>query len=164
MQCTQASLKISTLTHLITNLAYRLKPHHTRNQYLRAKLDTCADVNIIPVSVYILMFKDPELKKLTSSNMEIGTYTTDIVKIVGLCKFYLVHPDTKKLQEVTFFVARNDGSVDASFFYITITVLRLAKFYVFRLFVVVSTSSVVWSQVRRFFLMRNVFHAINHDE
>ena len=30
---------------------------------------------------------------------------------MGSCKFYLVHPDTKKLQEVTFFVARNDGSV-----------------------------------------------------
>ena len=34
----------------------------------------------------------------------------------------------------------------------------------FRLFVVVSTSSVVWSQVRWFFLMRNVFCTINHDE
>ena len=34
----------------------------------------------------------------------------------------------------------------------------------FRIFVVVSTSSVVWSQVRRFFLMRKVFQAINHDE
>ena len=31
-------------------------------------------------------------------------------------------------------------------------------------FVVVSTSSVVWPKVRQFFLMRNVFHAINHDE
>ena len=30
--------------------------------------------------------------------------------------------------------------------------------------VVVSTSSVVLSQVRWFFLMRNVFHTINHDE
>ena len=29
---------------------------------------------------------------------------------------------------------------------------------------VVSTSAVVWSQVRQFFLLRNVFHAINHDE
>ena len=28
----------------------------------------------------------------------------------------------------------------------------------------VSASSVMWSQVRQFFLMRNVFHAINHDE
>ena len=41
------------------------------------------------------VFKDPELKKLASSNMEIGTYTTDTVKIVGSCKFYLVLPDTK---------------------------------------------------------------------
>ena len=29
---------------------------------------------------------------------------------------------------------------------------------------VVSTSSVVWSQVRWFFLLRVVFRAINHDE
>ena len=43
--------------------------------------------------------------------MEIGTYTTDTVKIVGSCKFYLVHLRTKMLQEVTCFVARNDGSV-----------------------------------------------------
>ena len=28
----------------------------------------------------------------------------------------------------------------------------------------VSTSPVVWSQIRRFFLMRIVFCAINHDE
>ena len=112
MQHTQVNLKeIPTPTHLITNLAYRLKLSHTRNQYLRARLDTCTNVNIMPTSIYSLVFKDPELKKLAPSNMEIGTYTTDTVKIVGSCKFYLVHPDTKKLQEVTFLIARNDGSV-----------------------------------------------------
>ena len=96
VQHTQASLKmIPTPAHLITNLAYRLKPHHVRNKYLRARLDTCADVNIMPAGVYILVFKYPELKKLTSNNMEIGTYTTYTVKIVGSCKFYLVHPETK---------------------------------------------------------------------
>ena len=31
-------------------------------------------------------------------------------------------------------------------------------------FVVVSTSSVVWSQARRFFLLEYIFHTINHDE
>ena len=31
-------------------------------------------------------------------------------------------------------------------------------------FVVVSTSSVVWSQVRRFFLLEYIFHAINHEQ
>ena len=33
------------------------------------------------------------------------------MNIVGSCLFYLVHLDTKKLQEVTFYVAKYDGSV-----------------------------------------------------
>ena len=106
VQHTQASVKKFPIpSHLITNLAYWLKPHHTRNQYLRERLDTCADVNIMPASVYKLVFKGPELQKLAPSTMEIRTYTVGTVKIVGSCIFYLVHPDTKKLQQVTFFVA-----------------------------------------------------------
>ena len=65
----------------------------------------------MPASAYKLVFNDPELKKLAPSDLEIGTYTTNTVKIVGSCLFYLVHQDTKKLQEVTFYVAKNDGSV-----------------------------------------------------
>ena len=103
--------KIPTPSHLIANLAYKLKSHQTKNQYLRARLDTWADVNIMPASVYKLMFNGPELKKLAPSNSKIGTYTTDTVMIVESCLFYLVHLDTKKLQEVTFYVAQNDGSV-----------------------------------------------------
>ena len=91
--------------------AYRIKPHHTRNQYLRARLDTCANVNIMSASVYKFVFNDPDLKKLAPSTLEIGTYTTDTVKIVGSCLFYLAHLDTMNLQEVTFYVAQNDGSV-----------------------------------------------------
>ena len=103
MQQSQAEgKKIHTPSHSIANLAYKLKPHQRRNQYLRARLDTCADVNIMPASVYKLVFNDPELRKLPTSNLEIGTYTTDTVKIVGSCLFYLVHPDTKKSQGVTF--------------------------------------------------------------
>ena len=30
---------------------------------------------------------------------------------MGTCKLYLVHPDTKKLLETTFYVATNDGSM-----------------------------------------------------
>ena len=51
------------------------------------------------------------MKKLNPSSLEIGTYTTDTVKIVGSCVFYLVHADTKMLMEVTFYIAMNDGSV-----------------------------------------------------
>ena len=82
IQCTQTKCKkIPTPSHLITNLAYRLKVHHIRKQYLRARLGTCTDVNIMPTSVYKLVFKDPDLKKLSPSTLEIGTYTTDTVKI-----------------------------------------------------------------------------------
>ena len=62
-------------------------------------------------SVYKLGFKDPDLKKVGPSILEIGTYTTDTVKIVGSYVSCLVHPGTKKLHEVTFFVATNNGSV-----------------------------------------------------
>ena len=91
--------KIPTPSHLITYLAYKLKLHQTRNQYLRARLDTCADVNIMPASVYKLFFSDPELKKLAPSNLEIGAYTTNTVKIVGSCLFCVVHPDTKNYKK-----------------------------------------------------------------
>ena len=50
--------KIPTPSHLITNLTYKLKPHQTRSQYLKANLDPCADVNIMSASVYKLVFRD----------------------------------------------------------------------------------------------------------
>ena len=78
---------------------------------MRARLDTCADVNIIPTSVYKLVYRDPNMEKLIPNKLQIGTYTNDTVKIVGTCKLYLVHPDTKKLIETIFFVATNDSSV-----------------------------------------------------
>ena len=62
-------------------------------------------------SVYKLVFNDTDLKMLAPSTLEIGTYTTDTVRIVASCLFYVVHLDTKKLQEVTFYVAQNDGIV-----------------------------------------------------
>ena len=96
---------------LITNLAYRLKQLENRNLYLRARLDTYADMNIMPASVYKLVFRDPNLQKLVPSKLQIGTYTNNTVKIVGTCKLSLVHLDTKKLIETTFCVANNDGSM-----------------------------------------------------
>ena len=67
-------------------------------------MDTCAEGNIMPASIYKLVFNDPDLIKLAPSTLDIGTYTTDTVKIVGSCLFYSVHLDTKKLHKVTFYV------------------------------------------------------------
>ena len=98
-------------TCLIANLPYRLKIHENRNLYLRARLDTCADVNIMPASVYKLVFRDPSMEKLIPSKFQIVAYTNDTVNIMGTCKLYLVHPYTKKLIETIFYVATNGGSV-----------------------------------------------------
>ena len=95
IQHVQAEPMFPTTSHLISNLAYKLKPYHKRSQYLTARLDTCTDVNIMPASVYKLVFCDPDLKKLAPSKLEIGTYTTNTVKLVGPCTFYLGHPDPK---------------------------------------------------------------------
>ena len=75
----------------------------------------------MPASVYKLVFQVPDCKKLAPSKLEICTYTTDTVKLVGPCVFYLVHPDAKHLQEVKFYVASNNGSVLLS----CVTVLAL---------------------------------------
>ena len=95
----------------MANLVYCLQEHHRRNQYLEASLDTCTGVNLMPMAIYCLMFKDPGLRKLTLSKMEIETYTNDVVKIIGTCYFYLVHPKSKQLMKVLFFVAKENGSI-----------------------------------------------------
>ena len=97
--------------HLIMNLAYHLKLHHSRNMYLQTWLDTCTNVNIMPASVYQLVFKDLEIKKIKLCKMPISTYTADTVKIIGSCIFHVIHPDMKKLVPVTFYIANNDGRV-----------------------------------------------------
>ena len=107
-------LEVPKPVYLMANLAYCLQEYHMRNQYLWARLDTCADINLMPMAVYCLMFKDQPLKKLTPSNMEIETYTTEVVKIIGTCHFYLVHPESKQLSKVMFFVAKENGSILSS--------------------------------------------------
>ena len=114
--CLQVKLKSTqaetpTPQLLITNLAYKLEPHK-KSQYLRARLDTCSDVNIMSVSVHHFIFKDADCMKLAPSNkLEIGTFTSDKTKVIGSCTLLAVHPDTQCLQEVTFHVTSHKGSV-----------------------------------------------------
>ena len=98
-------------THLITNIAYQLKQHHTRNQYLRARIDTGAEVNLMPVSVYKLIYHEQGLRKLTPCRLKIGTYTTDTVKIIETSIIYQIHLASKKLTELIFYITSNEGSV-----------------------------------------------------
>ena len=107
----QAKSKVPKKTHLIANVPYQIKQHQAHHKYLRVRLDTCADVNIMPRSVYQMMFNDPEVKHLADNDISLGVYTDHQVNILGKCEFYMLHPDTKKPHAVTFYVASNEGSV-----------------------------------------------------
>ena len=95
LKFTQVVTKIPEPQHLTTNLAFKLKPNQKRTKYVKARLDTYTDINIMPVSVYRLVCKDPDCKKLApSSKLQIGTYSTDNIKVIGSCTLLVVHPDT----------------------------------------------------------------------
>ena len=63
LKSTQGETTFPAPQHLITNLAYKPYPHK-KIQYLRARIDTCADIHILPVSLYKLLYDDPDCKKL----------------------------------------------------------------------------------------------------
>ena len=81
-------------------------------KFLTARIDTCAEANIIQLSVYKLIFKDPDCEQLApSTKVAVRTYTTDKINIVGSCSLFMVHPDIIILKQVTFYVTSQEGSV-----------------------------------------------------
>ena len=112
VQSSQAETNCITPQHLVTNLEYKLKPHKKRTKFLRARIDTCTNVNLMPISVYKLLYKDDDCQKLAPSNKsKVKTYCTEKIQIVGSCNLFVLHPDPKCLQEVTFQVTSHEGSV-----------------------------------------------------
>ena len=94
----QPNERVPRPTHLITNLVCRLQLHHHRNLSLRSRLDTCADVNLMPASMYQLVFSDPNMKKLAPSKLQVGTYMTDTMKDHWIL---YISPGTSKYQEAS---------------------------------------------------------------
>ena len=62
----------------------------------------------MPCSVYQLLFKDPDCTKLAPSDLQLGTYTDNKVKLIRACELYVIHPSTKTIELVTFFVTHNE--------------------------------------------------------
>ena len=111
----QAETKCVVLQCLVTNLEYVLKPHRKRTKFLRARIDTCANVDILPISVYKVLYKDPDCVMLApSSKHGIATYTTEKINVSGSCDLFVVHPDTKCLKKITFQVVNHEGSIIVS--------------------------------------------------
>ena len=111
-QCDEAETKFTAPRHLVTNLEIKLKPHKKRTKFLRARRDICANVNLMLISVYKLLYKDPDCVKIApSSKSGISTYTTEKIPVLGFCDLFIVHPDTRCLKEVIFQVVNHEGSV-----------------------------------------------------
>ena len=64
-----------TQKYLYANIPYRLQPYHKHNKYLCVQLDTYVDVNIMPESVYKLVFNDPYTSKLAMNDIDLTVYT-----------------------------------------------------------------------------------------
>ena len=97
--------------HLVTYLEFKVKPHKRKTKFLRARVDTCADVNLMPVSIYKKLFKDEDCTQIAPSKLQLATYTKKRVKIIGSCNLYIMHPDTRHLEETRFYVAGNEGKI-----------------------------------------------------
>ena len=96
---------------LMVEIAYTTKAHTHHSKKLRMCIDTAADVNVMPVIVYRMVFQDPHLKSLKSTNMTLGAYTNSEIPVLGKCTLHLQHPETKKYMLTTFYVAGHEGSV-----------------------------------------------------
>ena len=101
----QSETKRVAPQHLITNLEYVLEPHKKRTKFLRARIDTGTNVTILPISVYIVLNKDPDCDMLMPSSND---------EICHSCDLFVVHPETRCLKKITFQVVNHEGSVIVS--------------------------------------------------
>ena len=65
----------------------------------------------MPRDMDIKLYNDANLKHLQPSDIKLAVWGDDQIALLGKCNVYLVHPDTKKSIEVTFYVTDKSGSM-----------------------------------------------------
>ena len=65
----QADQESCETQHLVTNLQYKVKPHGKKTKFLRARIDTCSNANVMPASIYKILYNDTDCAKLLPSKM-----------------------------------------------------------------------------------------------
>ena len=102
--------------HLVTNLQYKMKPHGKRTKFLRARIDTCSNANVMPASIYKILYNDPDCTKLPPSKQNgINTYTKQRIPVIGSCELFVLHQDEQCFHKVKFQVVSVEGSVIISY-------------------------------------------------
>ena len=111
----EADHKSCETQHMFTHLEYKLKYYRKSTKFLRARIDTCSNANVIPAIIYKKIFKDPECSKLTQNQSDgIYTHTTEKIPVIGSCELLVLHPDDKCFLKVPFHVVSVEGSVIVS--------------------------------------------------
>ena len=64
-----------TQKHLYANIPYQLKSYHKHIKYIHVQLNTCADGNLMPESVYKIVFNDVQTTKLAKNDIDLTVYT-----------------------------------------------------------------------------------------
>ena len=78
---------------------------------LRMRVDTCADINIMPLSVYQTIFNDPKKEKLMPTGIQVTMYNDSTLNLLGRCTLHLKHPGNQNKITATFYVTQEEGSV-----------------------------------------------------
>ena len=88
----------------------KFSPYDTNSVYMDAYVDTGADVNLILKNRYVKLHNDDRLRHIMPSDIKLGVWGDDQITLLGKYNIYLVHPDTKKPVEMTFYVTDKSGS------------------------------------------------------
>ena len=111
----QADQESCETQQLFTHLEYKLKYYRKSTKFLRARIDTCSNANVMPASIYKKIFKDPECSKLMPIQLRgIYTYTMEKIPVIGSCELLVLHPYDKCFIQVPFHVVSVEGSVIVS--------------------------------------------------
>ena len=94
---------------LFANLPLVNQHHHSRRTYLRTRLDLAADVNLMPVSAYVKLTGDKDLKQLGPIRCKMTTYTKDAIKNLGSVCVFVKYPGQPTVK-LDFNVTNQEGS------------------------------------------------------
>ena len=97
---------------LVTNLQYKMKAYGKRTKFLRARIDTYSNTNVMPASIYKILYNDPDCTKLPPSKMNgIKNYTKQKIPVIGSYELFFLHQDDKCFHKVKFQVVNVEGGV-----------------------------------------------------
>ena len=96
---------------VMVTIPYTKTPNEETKNCLRMRVDTCADINIMPLSVYQTIFDDIKRQKLLPTGIQVTTYNDSTLDLIGRCTLYLQHPNTPEKMAATFYVTQDEGSI-----------------------------------------------------